>query len=199
MDIELDDGISFDIFNKCDVNVPVIFTTAYDEYAIRAFKVNSIDYLLKPYGEEDVHGALEKYDQISKAVKDYAERHRTVARTHARSRILVNTGNTYTHVATDKIAWVESGDKYISIVLEGGRTLLTDFTSLGDMLDVLDPDRFYQISRSVIVSIDAIDKVSKYFKGRLMVQMCAGDAERSETVSAARRDEFLDWLGHLGR
>lgn len=198
MDIELDDGVSFDIFNQFDVNVPVIFTTAYDEYAIRAFKVNSIDYLLKPFGIEDVDAAIWKYEQLAGTKKDFAARHRELARTHARSRLLINTGNTYTHVRTGDIAWVESGDKYISIILKSGRSLLTDFTSLSDVLGVLDPEEFYQISRSVIVSIGSIEKVSKYFKGRLMVQLHAGEQQRSETVSAARRDDFLDWLGHLG-
>lgn len=199
MDIELDDGNCFEIFKQCDLRFPVIFTTAYDEYAVRAFKVNSIDYLLKPYGDDDVRAAIKKYEQRVMPVQpDYPAVGHEISRSRARSRILISSGDTYTYMRTEEIAWVEAGDKYISVILAGGRSVLTDFASLGDVLDVLDPEEFYQVSRSVIASIGSISKISKYFKGRLIVQLKAGQTERNETVSAARRDEFLAWLGHSG-
>lgn len=198
MDIELDDGNCFEIFRQCELKCPVIFTTAYDEYAIRAFKVNSIDYLLKPFGDEDVRKSIEKYERLTGPHHDYSTLDHEIKRSKA-SRILIGTGNTYTHVRIEDIAWVEASEKYISLMLEGGRSVLTDFASLGDVLEVLPTEDFYQISRSLIAYVGAIGKVSKYFKGRLMVHLKSGDEERGEVVSAARREAFLNWLGHSGR
>ncbi|MGN0238377.1 MAG: LytR/AlgR family response regulator transcription factor [Lepagella sp.] len=198
MDIELDDGNCFEIFRQVDIKTPIIFTTAYNEYAIQAFKVNSIDYLLKPVAEEDVERAIKKYETIhsAPALPDYQEIANRLAPKPTRRRILISDKNGYSFVTTDEIAWFEAEDKYVSIVLNSGDRLFTDFASLSDVIEVLDPDRFFHISRNVVASIDSIAKISKFFKGRLQVDIIASDKTRTEMVSAARRVDFLEWLGH---
>lgn len=197
MDIELDDGNCFEIFRRTEVKTPVIFTTAYDEYAIQAFKVNSIDYLLKPVSEEDVERAIRKFEsmQPESKVPDYGKLSGEMAGARKRQRILLSTAAGYSFVSTDDIAWVEAEDKYVSIVLKTGKRAVTDFASLADVMEILDPERFFQLSRAVVTSIEAIGKISKFLKGRLIVTLTAAREERTETVSAARRHGFLEWLG----
>lgn len=201
MDIELDDGDCFELFRNVKVNIPVIFTTAYDKYALKAFKVNSIDYLLKPISESDVLEALVKFENITapRAASDYRQIAEDLSKKRTRHRMLINNGDVYSFIHTDEIAWFEAEDKYVSIVMKTGKKTLTDFASLGEILQVLDSNEFFQVSRSAVASISSISKISKYFKGRLRVELKAGDTTRIETVSAARRPEFLDWLGHTGR
>ena len=198
MDIELDDGTCFEIFERVDIEKPVIFTTAYSEYAIKAFKVNSIDYLLKPIVENDLLKSIEKYESrigINDR-KDYRELGTQLNGNTYKKRLLISDGNGYSYVQTDDIAWLEADNKYVSIVLLDGKSILTDFKSLGDVVKILDPESFYQISRGVVASINSIEKVSKYFKSRLVVKLKAGKLEKSETISSARRAHFLEWLGH---
>lgn len=197
MDIELDDGNCFEIFRRTDVSAPVVFTTAYDEYALKAFKVNSIDYLMKPISEADVEAALTKFES-GRGVSgiDHRGLADTIAPKRSRSRMLINDGANYYFVRTDDIAWFEAEDKYVFIVLKTGKRLLTDYTSLSDVSTVLDTNEFFRISRSVVASISAICKVEKYFKGRLKVTLQTADVKCVETISAACRPEFLDWLGH---
>lgn len=198
MDIELDDGICFDIFDKIKVKPPVIFTTAYDDYAIKAFKVNSIDYLLKPVSEDDVEAAIKKYEERSAPAAtaiDYQRLSKAMAATRANTRILVTDGDDYSFVNIADIAWFEAANKYIFVKLNDGTSHLTESTSLSEVLPALDPDKFFQLSRSVVTSVEAIVKVSKFFKGRLHVTLQAGPIKRSEIVSAARRQDFLNWLG----
>lgn len=197
MDIELDDGNCFDIFDRIKVNTPVIFTTAYDDYAIKAFKVNSIDYLLKPVVEDDVEAAIKKYEEriAPSSDIDYQQLSKAMARTRAHTRILVTDGDDYSFVNIADIAWFEAANKYIFVKLNDGTSHLTESLSLGDVLPALDPNEFFQLSRSVVASVSAIVKVSKFFKGRLHVTLKAGTTRRSEIVSAARRQDFLNWLG----
>lgn len=200
MDIELDDCNCFEIFRRTEIKVPVIFTTAYDKYAIDAFKVNSIDYLLKPVSEEDVERALRKFESMHLSLpRNYKDVGDSITKARTRSRILISYGAGYSFVSTDEIAWFEAEDKYISVILLDGRRMLTDFASLTDVMEVLDPDRFFQISRKVVASIESIGKISKYFKGRLQVGLVGSGESRTEIVSAARRTEFLGWLGHTTR
>lgn len=199
MDIELDDGNCFEIFRSVDVRTPIIFTTAYDEYAIRAFKVNSVDYLLKPLQDDDLERALSKFESHAEpSVMELSNYGKNSSR-KMRTRLLVSSGQNYMFVQDDDIAWLEAEERYVYIVCKNGRSLLSDFTSISEVAAVLNPDKFFQISRSVLASIDAIKKVSKYFKGRLNVTIDATGRSRTEVVSAARRDAFLEWLGHTSR
>ncbi|MBD5356118.1 MAG: response regulator transcription factor [Bacteroides sp.] len=201
MDIELDDGTCFDIFETVEIDIPVIFTTSYSEYAIKAFKVNSIDYLLKPIDDDDLQRAIEKFQKRSRQERVDPQIYRNInlegATRGPRKRLLVSNSNGYSYISTTDIAWIEAEDKYVSIVTINGNITLTDIKSLGDVAMVLDPDNFFQVSRGVIASIGSIRKVSKYFKGRLKIDLHAGELQREELVSAARREQFLEWLGYV--
>lgn len=201
MDIELDDGTCFDIFDAVEIELPVIFTTSYSEYAIKAFKVNSIDYLLKPIDDEDLKRAIEKFEKRGRQDRVDPEIYRNLnpeaMPRSPRKRLLVSTSNGYSYISTADIAWIEAEDKYVSIVTTDGNITLTDIKSLCDVATVLDPDNFFQVSRGVVASIGSVKKVSKYFKGRLSVELRAGGRQRKEMVSAARREQFLEWLGYV--
>lgn len=201
MDIELDDGNCFEIFRSVDFDIPIIFTTAYDEYAIRAFKVNSVDYLLKPLQDDDLEKALRKYESHYKTstMTNFSQATNNTNTPKLRTRLLVSTGQNYTFVQDNDIAWLEAEDRYVYIICKNGKSLLSDFSSIGEIAAVLNPNRFFQITRSLLTSIDAIKNVSKYFKGRLNVTLEANGVSRTEVVSAARRDAFLEWLGHTHR
>lgn len=197
MDIELDDGNCFEIFRRIDLKVPVIFTTAYDEYALKAFKVNSIDYLLKPILTEDVALALDKFALRSPAVPDYAA---LPAAFNSRNngRVLITTRMGYYFVKAEDVAWIEAAHKCITLVLKDGTSKVTDFVSLSEAMAVFDASRFHPLSRSVIAAIDSISQVSRHFKGRLRIELNAGQTKREEIMTAARKKDFLDWLGFSG-
>lgn len=140
MDIELDDGNCFEIFRSVDVRTPIIFTTAYDEYAIRAFKVNSVDYLLKPLQDDDLERALSKFESHAEpSVMELSNYGKNSSR-KMRTRLLVSSGQNYMFVQDDDIAWLEAEERYVYIVCKNGRSLLSDFTSISEVAAVLNPD-----------------------------------------------------------
>lgn len=199
MDIELDDGNCFEIFRSVEIDTPIIFTTAYDEYAIRAFKVNSVDYLLKPLQDDDLERALLKFESHADTNPKTTLSNPDNNSPKIRTRLLVSSGQNYTFVQDEDIAWLEAEDRYVYIICKNGKSLLSDFSSIGEVAAVLNPNKFFQITRSVLASIDAIKNVSKYFKGRLNITLEASGRYREEVISAARRDAFLEWLGHTHR
>lgn len=197
MDVELTDGNCFEIFNRIRVVTPVIFTTSYSEYMLRAFKVNSVDYLLKPVTPDDLGRALEKFETIAatRVVPDYA----AFARKYSpRNRILTVSGDNYDYVLIEDIAWLVSEDKCIFAILSDGRRRLTEYVNLASAFEDLRDHDFFQVSRGVLAAISAVGSVSKWFGGRLMVTLRAGKATRRETISTARRAGFLAWLGGGG-
>lgn len=203
MDVELNDGDCFSIFSQIDVGVPVIFTTAYDDFILKAFKVNSIDYLLKPILETDVEQAILKYErfhakratsniEIYRHLKELSDANRSKPSLH---RVLTVSGDRYSFVPVDNIAWLISEDKYVYVVdLEGNRKLTT-FTTLGEAHEMLDRDSFFYLRRNLICSAEAIKSVSKYFKGRLKVTLTSGVHEVEAIVTSEKRQIFLNWLG----
>lgn len=198
MDIELNDGVCFEIFNRINVSVPIIFTTAYDEYTLQAFKVNSVDYLLKPIADGDLAAAIAKFERLHKNnATPQADLSAIAAMLTGRQvqRILTVSGDNYDYVDLGDVAMVESEDRVVFIYPRTGHRRMTSFTSLNDVMAIVPNSQFFQVSRSEIVNIDAIARVSKYFRGRLIVKVNVGEGEKQLTVSALRRDEFLNWLG----
>jgi len=212
IDIELDDGNCFEIFRQLaklgshHFDIPVIFTTSYDQYVMQAFQLNSVDYLLKPVMDEDLKHAIEKWERISPAPPhlDIESLLGTLSSltgkpvTKSPSRILITVGDRYRYEEINNIAYFLAEDKAVIACLKDGKQRLTDFASLNDVLPILSTDDFYQISRGVIANITAISQVSKFFKGRLAVILRAGNTEREVIVTAARKDEFLNWYGFRG-
>jgi len=194
MDIELVDGNSFQIFEEVEVRTPVVFTTAYDQYAIEAFKVNSIDYILKPVVTDAINRAITKFETLTEKTPDYGAFARTVS-TSARRRILTTSGDTYSYMDLDEVAYFTRDEKYIMAVSLSGKNRMTDFRNLGEIYEITDHSDFFQLSRNILASIRSISKVSQWFGGRLRVELAAGDKEESVVVSSARRQAFLDWFG----
>ena len=201
MDVELSDGVCFEIFERVNINAHVIITTAYDNYAINAFKVNSCDYLLKPIGDQDMKRAWERcrermesrsaadietiVDMVSRAsvsreVKEY------------KKRFIVKTGEKIIIIPVEDIAYCFSEDKSTYAVNKNGTRRLLDY-SLDMVQEMLDPKLFFRISRSYIVSINAIENISKHLGTRLKIQLNPPSPDEV-VVSRSRTSDFLEWL-----
>ncbi len=196
MDIELADGNCFEIFKEVKVDTPVIFTTAYDEYAIQAFSINSVQYLLKPLEERELHKAIVKFETICKPQeKGLLYQDLAMKLNPYRNRILALSGDHYVPILVNEIAFFLSEDKYVYAYLLDGRRRLTEFSNLNEVIANLNPNDFTLISRNVVTSIYAVKQVARFFKGRLQVTIAAGNETLEVTVSAARRQSVLNWLG----
>lgn len=200
LDIDLNDGNCFRLFDIVKEPVPVIFTTAYDEFMLKAFKVHSIDYLLKPITTDDLLFAIRKFENLRSCRLIDAETANEV-RTQANHsqeaslRILIPSKDGYRFVGIDEIAWIESDLKCVILVDKDGAEHVTTFSSLSDIEELLSQQRFFRISRSVIASIDSISEVKKTFNYRLKVRLVAGSTDRTVEVSTSKKKEFLNWLG----
>lgn len=198
MDIQLADGISFDIFNQVAVSCPVIFTTAYEQYTLKAFKVNSIDYLLKPIDEKELRAAVEKYRKIYQDKKtDLPSRILKMVQemngNHYRERILIKRGQQYSFLKISEMAYgYADGKLCYAVDLNGNRFLLESNLSLLEA--ELSPRQFFRINRHLIVGIDSIKKVHTWLGGRLKLEI--HPVTTAETVvSRERVNAFKEWLG----
>ncbi len=197
MDIELADGICFEIFESIDVSIPIIFLTAYSEYSIRAFKVNSIDYLLKPINPEELDFAIRKFRNFSPQVQNhdpmfFKDLYSKITSKNP-ERFLIRSGNDYKYVTTHEIAYFFAEDKYTTIVTFKGSRYVID-ESLTQLEAILQPEKFYRVSRNIIVNIEAILKASKYFNSRLKLYLVP-DFEFDIVISRAKVKDFLKWMG----
>lgn len=196
-DIQLADGISFDIFREVEVRCPVIFTTAYDQYAIQAFKVNSIDYLLKPISKESLNEALKKYkriNQASPAAIDYVKLAETISRKTPEmlSRILIRYGETLKPIDIIEVAWFHTEEKIVFLTTKSNNSYPVDF-SLDELEAKLDCHRWFRINRQFIISFEAIEKMTAWSKSRIKITLrppCP-----VETISSTERSgDFKLWL-----
>lgn len=195
MDIHLADGLSFAIFEQIKVAAPVIFTTAYDEYALKAFSVNSIDYLLKPIQEDALQRALEKFDQLQPAKADVVQqllRDFRADRKVFRSRFLVRNGNALSFVTADQVAWIMSASGTTFLVTHNNDRFMLGAT-LDELEQELDPAAFFRISRSCIAGLSSIQKIEPYLSNRLMATL-QPDAGEYGVVSRQRAAAFKAWL-----
>ena len=193
MDVELSDGSSFDIFTRMDVPSPVIMTTAYDQYAIHAFEVHAVDYLLKPIGLPQLKRAISRVAS-GEAVRPSSEAVRSMIDQVRKEKFLIRLNDRIVPVRTADIAYVYSEDKNTYLVTTAGSSYVLD-ESLDALADSLDPAAFFRISRSCIISEGVIDSVSRLMGGRLQVTPRRGIPELTDfTVSRARVDSFLEWL-----
>lgn len=197
MDIHLADGISFEIFEKVKVNTPVIFTTAYDQYALKAFKVNSIDYLLKPIDEQELKEAISKFKNQSKSpeIDDQIKGLLSLIKTDKptfKSTYLVHFQNELIPVKTSEFAYF-----YVDAGMVKGKTLgnstYTLDKKLEDIENELDPDLFFRVNRQYVVSKEAILSISFYFNGKLTVKVNPPSQERI-VVSKAKAGDLKRWM-----
>lgn len=183
MDVELSDGDCFEFFRQRDLNSCIVMTTAYDAYAIKAFETGSLDYLLKPIGEE----------ALARAVGRCRERCTGVAVKSYKDHLVVRVGEKYIPVSTAVMAYFLSEDKSNWLVLGDGTRYLVDSTM--DALEKdLDPAQFFRISRGCIVSRSAVKSVLRYINGRLKLSL-EPESSQDLLVARARVDDFLKWLG----
>jgi two-component system, LytTR family, response regulator LytT len=201
LDIQLADGLSFDIFRQVSVSSPVIFTTAYDEYAIKAFQVNSIDYLLKPVKMEALESALRKLDGMRAILgtqqsfpdpKLMESLLRMVNRTY-KTRLLLKTGDQIRSVEIEEVAYFYAEEDVVFAMLRNKSRAIVDYT-LNQLENELDPKLFHRITRGCIARITAIKKVSKYFNSRLLVELDPPTEEKL-LVSRVNVPEVMRWLG----
>ncbi len=201
MDIQLSDGCSFEIFEKTEVSGMIIFTTAYDEYAIQAFSVNSIDYLLKPINQQKLTEAIEKYERLFNSnqensietidFKSLSELLSSEIKTY-RSRLLVNLADGFQKVDTYKIAWLVSANRITSAITFDNHHHIVDFT-LDKLEKELDPAMFFRANRQYILNIESIHKVENWFNGKLIVKT-RPDAQEKIVVSRERAKGFKEWI-----
>jgi DNA-binding LytR/AlgR family response regulator len=198
MDIQLADGLSFDIFKSVNVPAPVIFTTAYDHYAIKAFKVNSIDYLLKPISDEDLKGALEKYELVKGNGKGNNDDLRAIVESvrseqaHFRKRFLVKTAGRLAFVPASEVAYFFSEEGVTFIVNAQNERYLLENT-LEELESQLDPTEFFRINRKMILSTGCIARIEPHTNNRLLLNV-SPDFSEEVVVSRHRTSEFKSWL-----
>lgn len=199
VDIHLSDGLSFDLFKKVQIKSPVIFTTAYDQYAIQAFKMNSIDYLLKPLDKSELGFALGKFNSLSQERKSLltVEIQRIMQTFQAsnkkyKNRFLVKSGDNIQFKNTDEIAYFFADDKITYLVSNEGRRFIVDY-KLEQLEDLLDPQFFFRLNRKFVIRIDAVQKVKPLMNSRLQIFL-KPNFEQEIFVSKDKTSEFKTWL-----
>lgn len=190
MDIQLLDGCCFDIFDVVEVRTPIIFTTAYDQYALNAFKVNSVDYLLKPIDEDELVAAVRKMDYKYDNIRNLIESYMPTVR--YKTRISVKTGDIYRFLLIDEVSYFIFEDGFTYAVTCDEKKHIVDYT-IGSLEAQLDPRCFFRVSRGCIVSIDSIEKITAYFNSRLKVTL-KGRKNVSLILSRVRVRDFLNWI-----
>lgn len=198
MDIQLGDGISFEIFDQVEVNAPIIFTTAYDEYAIKAFKVNSIDYLLKPIDKNDLIVALKKYESTRQTVPDQKEVLNKIGSAMQmltkkyKERFVTKVGEHLKFIEIGEILFFFSLDKVTFCKVGEGRKHILDYT-LDQVELMIDPALFFRINRKYIVSINSIADMITHSNSRLKLVLKSSD-DADVIVARERVQDFKNWL-----
>ena len=196
LDIHLADDLSFKIFEQIKVTTPVIFTTAYDQYAIRAFKVNSVDYLLKPIEQTALAASLQKFkntnqpQQLIDIQKIISELNKPTPSYQA--RFLVSRGEKVMSITTDQIAYFEGEDRYVYLVKKDGLRYIVDY-KLSDLEALLDPTQFYRLNRSFITHFSSIKSIFNTSKSRVKLELEPA-ARREIVVSSENTQDFKHWL-----
>lgn len=204
LDIDLDDGNSFKIFDEVKEPLPVIFTTAYDEFCLKAFKVHSIDYLMKPITTDALLYAIRKFEMLNgrqkvdaAVISDIRSNINDQPRNQndQQQRILIPSKDGYRFIKLSEISWITSDMKCVVVIDKDGNEHITTFSSLNEMEDLLPRHSYFRISRSVITSISAISDVRKSFNYKLKVVLRAGVKEETVELGMTKKKEFLNWFG----
>ncbi len=200
MDIHLSDGISFEIFKKVTINIPIIFTTAYDQYALKAFKVNSIDYLLKPINEEELSSSIKKfktnakidtmsYDNIQQLVQLMQSKNQVF-----RTTFLVHQRDELIPVKTEDIAYFYIENSIVKAITFKNQAFVIE-KKLEDLEKELDPYNFHRANRQFILNRNAIQSIKFYFNGKLIINVNPPSKERI-TISKAKSSEIKTWINN---
>lgn len=201
MDIQLADGLSFDIFKHVEVSAPVIFTTAFDQYTLRAFKLNSIDYLLKPVEPEELQAALAKYSKYHQTQTMTTDWQQLLANLPIhqndayRQRFLTKQGKSLTYLLTDDIAYLYSDEGITFAIDKQGKRFVIDAT-IDRLHTELDPKDFFRINRGQIVHVKSIQQIDSWFSHRLKLKLSPHNEQHEHVVSRDRVKDFKGWLDH---
>ncbi len=197
MDIQLSDGLSFEIFSEIDLNTPVIFTTAYDQYMLNAFKVHSVDYLLKPIEVDELTRAYNKFNNYFNTQKnnqqtDFSGLIDQLTQKSYKERFLVKTASELKYVPISDIAYFYSEDGYSHICTSNKSKYIIDY-KLDELDKLVNPSDFFRISRQMVVNIGSIKKIESYFNSRLKLSLNPQHS-REVIVSRDRCNDFKSWL-----
>lgn len=196
-DIQLSDGLSFEIFENTIIDFPVIFTTAYHEYAIRAFKVNSIDYLLKPIDFNELAAAIEKYkrsfkNRIIQPRQEVFDKVLNLLTNDYKQRFAIKVGEHIRSVPVENISYFYSLEKATFLHTHDNHNYVIDY-SLEQIENLIDPQRFFKINRKYIITIDSIDDIITYSNSRLKIELKHSD-DQDVIVAREKVKEFKKWL-----
>jgi len=197
MDIELTDGLSFEIFEKAKITCPVIFTTAYDDYWQTAFEYNSIDYLLKPIKQEKLETALKKYallkQHFAANLQQLLQWQKNENTTTYKKRFLVKRGVDYVAIKAEDIAYCYATHKLVCMVSNENQKFILD-KSLADMEKELNPAQFHRVNRKYLVNINAVKRIRSFAKGKLLIEI-QPVVEEEIIVSTENIATFKEWMG----
>lgn len=192
-DIQLEDQLSFELFRLLPIDSPIVYTTAFDQYALQAFKQNSIDYLLKPIDQEELRAALKKFEnQEYRQLQKSLQRQVAVPKGAYKERFLVKKGHQLVVVKISEVAYFKSDQKLTFLVTHDHHKYIIEQT-LDQLTEQLDAQRFNRISRGRLISIDSISKIHPHLNGRLKLELLPAEDEEV-FVSRERVQDFKDWL-----
>lgn len=200
LDIHLSDGLSFSIFNKVNISSPIVFTTAYDEYSLKAFDLNSIDYLLKPIDKTKLERSLTKWKNFHRSTVNQNNDLKTLLETIKsknkifKTRFLISKADSFLIVPTDEIAYFYSEEKLSFIKTHNNMRHMLD-ESLDAIYDSLDPSRFFRINRQIIISINSIKAIHNYFNYKLKLDITPPTENLNTVISRLKVSEFKEWVG----
>lgn len=195
MDIQLADGLSFEIFQKIEVEAPIIFTTAFDQYAIQAFKVNSVDYLLKPIQKDDLNLALDKFTKSNTsttiAPSVLKQLLGSLQVTQKREGLLVKEGSGFVQIKISELLYCYSEDSITFGVTVGKRFIINE--TIDELFSSLDQNEFYRINRGQLIAKTSIHKIDSYFNHRVKLSV-ANPRDQEFIVSRPKTSEFKEWM-----
>lgn len=195
MDIELADGSCFETLDQIKIKIPIIFTTAYSKYALKAFSLNSIDYLLKPISKQNVVDAFQKYYNLRESFEhttSFIFSSHLIKKGSYKERFLVKTGRKLFPIHISEIAYFMSHDKMVWLITKERKRYIIDFT-LSQLLEVLNPEVFFRLNRKFITSINAVQEIEPYFKGQVTVKI-KPQPDEEIIISRSKTPELKKWL-----
>ncbi len=197
LDIQLNDGYGFDVLDQLEEYCPVIFTTAYNEYAIRGFKYNGIDYLLKPIDKRELNTTLAKFKKSIVNKEGFSEisalqNFKNLLEKEYKKRFMIKIGNQFKAIKVEEIAYFKSEEGGIILVNSMNKKFPVEY-SLDQLEEILDPFIFFRINRKYLVTVDAVKEIHTYFNSRLLLKMLPTPKEEV-IVSRERVTKFKEWL-----
>lgn len=193
MDIQLEDGLCFDIFESCEIKAPVIFATAYDEYALKAFKINSVDYLLKPIAQHELKNAIDKFNNIHRINYSKIEHLISQLQPQKKERFLIKIGEHFKSIPISDIHCFYIDERCTFLFTDKGKSYPVDY-SLEQLEQLIDSKLFFRVNRNCIVNFYAIQDMISYSSSRLKIILVNRIGKEEIIVSRERVSDFKEWI-----